>query len=415
MTYCQKAVSTSQPRCTEKAFIPWPGTPLERLSRAPSRGREVDNTEEPKLSDKQEKELLKICGEWIDFGHELKCEEFVAGLGDALLERDSEYERGGATFMDHIYPKWSNPFFSKFPVLKRKMTDARKAARVEQDDLAKQWLSNLKSLINRYGIQKENMHIMKELSFLTLKTRKTKAVTVIRPSEPNDERRFVASAINCFSADGTLPAPWAIVKGVADSSCQSSAQLKVICNENGFINRFHLKRWLTDHFDPQTRSSLKSFQWRLMLVDGYRYPVKEDFFFWCRERKILCITLPKNKREDLDPFYWGVGSRLDREYRKSLILRWKQHLERAEHEAYSKKSIGIILKPREFADILRKMTVEGTSREIGERKNEAANAWRSALFASLGAQIRDPEDPEPWNKENMDELFAAIDERDLGS
>ncbi|KAJ5638802.1 hypothetical protein N7528_001192 [Penicillium herquei] len=295
------------------------------------------------------------------------------------------------------------------------MTEARNAARYEPDEMSKQWLSKLKSLVAEYAIEKGHMYVMRDLTFVTLRSKGRKAARVTRPPDPNDERRPVASAIHYFSANGAMLSPWAIVKGEEDSSQKNPAEIKVVYNENGFASRFDFMRWLTSHFDPQTRSSLKDDQWRLILVDSYQCPVKEDFFFWCREHSILCLTLPKNKRVHLDPFYWRVSDRLEEEYKKFLTLRWEQYLKRSSHEADSRKTSGIILKPLEFTYILRKMTILGRDRELAERKSEAANAWRCALSASQGTQIRDSEEPEPWNKEDVDGIFATIGQGDLGS
>ncbi|KAJ6024926.1 hypothetical protein N7540_005723 [Penicillium herquei] len=367
-----------------------------------SHKRETDDPE-AKLSPRQQQELVKVCRQWIDFGHDIKREEFVGGLADALLERDSEKQIDGANFVDYIYPTWANIFLKKVTHLKRKLTEARNdAANIKKDDLAKQWQSYLNSLIDKYGIKKEDMQVAE---------RQRQSPD---PSEPNDERHPVASVIHCFSAKGTMLAPWAIGKGKADPY-EKYAPIRLTCNENGFASRFNHMRWLTDHFDTQTRSSLKDGQWRLQLVDSYECPVKEDFFLWCREHRIFCVTLPRERREDLDPFYWRVWDRLEEEYKESLNLRGQQHLERTEHEVHSKKSSGIFLTPREFADILHKITIGGKKCEIAERNMEAAKAWEFVLSPSLGARVRESEDLEPWNKESIDEVFANMHEEDLGS
>ncbi|KAJ5712292.1 hypothetical protein N7493_008760 [Penicillium malachiteum] len=316
--------------------------------------------------------------------------------------------------MRYRYPKWANVFLKESPSLKGKLSEARKVAKCGKDKLARQWQSNLRSLINGYAIKKEDMYAVRDF-FVTLRSKGRKAGEVSRPTESNNERHPVASVIHCFSAKWAILAPWAIVKGGKDSSSESSARIKVTGSKNGFASRFNFMRWLTDHFDPQISSSLKNDQWRLILVDSYKCPVTEEFFFWCREHRILCASLPKKTREDLDPSFWRVQDRLKEEYKNSLNLRWQEHLRQTRHEISSNKDCGIILKPREFVEILCQMTIMGEKCVMTERKTEAANAWGYVLSASLAAQACESEEPEPWNNEDMDEVFATIGDRGIGS
>ncbi|KAJ5718700.1 hypothetical protein N7488_004346 [Penicillium malachiteum] len=175
------------------------------------------------------------------------------------------------------------------------------------------------------------------------------------------------------------------------------AGIHIASNKTGWGTKHDWKEWLTNHFEPKTRQwDVGCPIWRLMLVDSYRCPIHEHLFLWCRDHKILYISYPRKRRNDLNPFHWGVFKTIERGYKRWLYMRWKTELEKNNnHSCHGNASGQVTLKRREFAGILTRITVAGSAPRVAQRKAEAKNAWRTGtLFVISNAATDRLEDGE---------------------
>jgi hypothetical protein len=63
---------------------------------------------------------------------------------------------------------------------------------------------------------------------------------------------------------------------------------------DGWAEHFHLKDWITLIFDPKTNptgATGKNAPRRLLLIDGYKFPINPDFFITCWLKNIFRVCL----------------------------------------------------------------------------------------------------------------------------
>ncbi|KAJ5638801.1 hypothetical protein N7528_001191 [Penicillium herquei] len=377
-----------------------------------------------RISEAQKEELLILCHDWIKWGYNLVSCEYVTRLANALLERD--WKLKGEPPGIHLSAGWCYDFCNTHLSLKNKINQVRDYLTGDEEVLTKDWVTNVRSLCNQYDINPENMHTVREIGYFTSKSHHTKAVTLRRPRNPNIDLRPMASAIHSFSGAGVTLAPWAMFKEANPSPYATLARVHIASNKTGWGTQYDWKEWLINHFEPKTRQwDVGRSIWRLMLVDSYHCPIHEDFFLWCRDHKILCISYPSKRRDDLNPFHWGVFKTIERGYKRWLYMRWKTELEKNNNDSCRDNANGqVIVKRREFAGILTKITVAGSALRVAQRKAEAENAWRTGtLFvissASTGALVNRFEDTQGANMEQLedgkqeDDYFIVDDEDDF--
>ncbi|KAJ6024925.1 hypothetical protein N7540_005722 [Penicillium herquei] len=363
------------------------------MSRSVSRRRGGDS--EPRISEVQKKELLILCHDWIKWGHSIKSYGFVTRLANALLERD--WRLKGEPTGSYLYETWGYNFCRSHPSLKSKVNKARVALSQDEEVCTKEWVANVRSLCKQYDINPENMHTVKEIGYFTLKNHHTKAVILSRPQDPDIDLRPMASAIHSFSGAGIVLSPWAMFKEDNHLPYARLARVHMASNKTGWPTRHDFNEWLVNHFEPRTRQ-------------------------WDPRRPIWRLML---RRDDLDPFNWGVFKTIEREYKRWLYLRWKAELEKNNSDGPHDNISGQVnLKRIEFAGILSRITVAGKKPILAQRKAEAENAWKTGtLFvvssASTGAPINRFEDTQHLNTEHLgdteqeEDYFIVDDEDDL--
>ncbi|KAJ5720338.1 uncharacterized protein N7483_008272 [Penicillium malachiteum] len=323
--------------------------------------------------------LLKICDEWIDWGHEIKCYDFVTNLANAL----HEHEKGKDGSAEDI-GEWATDFRNQRPEFQKRIDDARAQSRKDKETVAKGWISMVRRLTRKYHIDPEDMYAVREIGYFTSKSGNRRSVTLVRPSHEKlaalQTGRSMASAIHCFSGAGKILVPWVMTQAKDPSPYVTISEIQVASNLTGWASIMEWKSWLHESFEPETRKPPReSSRWRLMLVNGYQTPFDESCFLFCREHKILCISYPRTCRQDLDPFHVRVFPTIEEKYRRWIYLRWEQ----------SKKA-EVRLDTRTFSGILSKISFAGLETEKNERRVEAEKAWKSytILIGPMGSTVK---------------------------
>ncbi|KAJ6024924.1 hypothetical protein N7540_005721 [Penicillium herquei] len=349
---------------------------------APEPGRISTKSKSAEFFDRK---LLKICYDWIDWGHEIKCYDFVTSLANALHEHQNGKDNPAKDIGD-----WATEFRNKRPSLQKKIDDARDQSRKNKESVAKGWISMVRHLTKEYNIDPEDMYAVREIGYFTSKTTNRRSVTLVRPSHEKlaalPKGRSMASAIHCFSGAGKILVPWVMIQAKESSTYMPISEIQVASNLTGWASIFEWKSWLHDCFEPETRKSpLESFRWRLMLVNGYQTPFDESCFLFCREHKILCISYPRVCRQDLDPFHFRVFPNIEEKYRGWIDLRWKELIKT---EQANKAELR--LEPRTFCGFLSRISFAGPEKDRVERRVEAENAWKSytIMMGSMGSSVK---------------------------
>ncbi|KAJ5718701.1 hypothetical protein N7488_004347 [Penicillium malachiteum] len=338
-----------------------------------------------KRSELFETKLLKICNDWIEWGHEIKSYDFVSSLANALHEHDK-----GRNGPAEDIGEWATEFRNQRPAFQKTRDDAQKQSRQEKEVVAKGWISMVRRLTKQYNIDPEDMYAVREIGYYTSKTSSRRAVTLVRPSHEKlaalPKGRSMASAIHCFSGAGKILVPWVMTQEKEQIRYKTFGDIQYASNLTGWASISEWKLWLHNCFEPETRKSpLERSRWRLMLVNGYQTPFDESCFLFCRERKILCISYPRLCRQDLDPFHFRVFPNIEDKYRRLIDLRLKEFKKTEQSD-----SAELRLDTRTFVAFLSKISFAGPETEKAERRIEAENAWKSytIMMGSMGSSVK---------------------------
>ncbi|KAJ5638800.1 hypothetical protein N7528_001190 [Penicillium herquei] len=338
-----------------------------------------------KDSDVFETKLLKICNDWIEWGHEIKSFDFVTNLANALHEREN-----GTNGPTEDIEKWAIEFRNQRPAFQKTREEAQKQSRQEKEVVAKGWISMVRRLTKQYNIDPEDMYAVREIGYYTSKAKNRRKVTLVRPSHEKlaalPKGRSMASAIHCFSGAGKILVPWVMTQDKEQIRYKTFCDIQVASNLTGWAGISEWKLWLHNCFEPETRKSpLERSRWRLMLVNGYQTPFDESCFLFCRQRKILCISYPRTCREDLDPFHFRVFPSIEDKYQRWISLRFEEFKKTEQSD-----NAELRLETRTFVAFLSKISFAGSETEKYERKLEAEKTWKSytILMGSMGSSVK---------------------------
>jgi DDE superfamily endonuclease len=130
----------------------------------------------------------------------------------------------------------------------------------------------------------------------------TKAVYLSDP----DNREMVTS-VECISGGGFVIASMIILAGsvLIEKHFDNSIDDDVLFDsETGYTNAKLSMEWLR-HFDKQTASRQKG-KYRMLVFDGHRSYLTDEFTYYCWEHDIIPFRLPAHSTHLLQPLDIGV-------------------------------------------------------------------------------------------------------------
>ena len=80
----------------------------------------------------------------------------------------------------------------------------------------------------------------------------------------------------------------------------------VNCSDNGWTNNILGLLYLTDHFQPQTKTTKGKKGHRILIVDGHDSHMTLPVLKFCLENKIFLLCLPPHTTHNLQPCDVGV-------------------------------------------------------------------------------------------------------------
>ena len=130
-----------------------------------------------------------------------------------------------------------------------------------------------------------------------------------------------ATAIECVNSEGWCLPPFLIVQGVyylanwfSETNLPDNWVIKTISNE--WTNNETGLEWIR-HFDEHTRLRTKGL-YRMLVIDGHESHMSAEFGTFCKDHKIITISLPPHSSHLLQPLDFGCFNSLKTAYGKEI-------------------------------------------------------------------------------------------------
>lgn len=194
-------------------------------------------------------------------------------------------------------------------------------------EVIQNWYDQLLLIIERKSITLDAIWNMDEMGtafgYCTHQTvfgsQDTNNTFVRRPQD-----REWCTSIECISCLGLSITPllifkakhvqeqWFIPEDTPDWAYTSSSSA-FTTNEIGL-------KWLQEIFIPQTSKTLRDNQWRLLILDGHKSHVSEEFMQFAYTQKVFCYYLVPHASHILQPLDLAVFSSLKRRFRELVAF-----------------------------------------------------------------------------------------------
>lgn len=327
------------------------------------------------LSQEQAKRAMLWHRRWIKFRFPVPRLTIFDDITNSYLKLVEKVE---VTFLRArprgIYSYDSNPEF------RSEMESAREFHMTREDSESiksrlRQFPVTFQSDLELLGVPKERVFILADLALLMTTSGWNKRLIVPRPLTVNGQRlepRHLASVICCAPHVGEPLPPCITFKfGRIEKSQDTFDDTPVCFSLDGWAEPFHLLDWVERVFDPKTNPTGavgKEAPRRLMLIDGYRFPISPEFFITCWLKNIFCVCITRHGAPYFNPLNHGVFACIE-----GLYADWTV----AQVEAEGDEPAGFKAEPREFAAAIRKFMNHSTV------KKAIAVGWRkTCLFRS---------------------------------
>lgn len=273
------------------------------------------------LSTTQERTLIKHINRLCERGFPpTPC--MVANIAGQIAKKQP-----GKDWTSRFVKRWSNKVDSRY--LNTLDFSRHKA---ESKGSFKLYFDTLRSKIEQYGIQPQNMYNMDEQGFLIGHLTKSKRVFTKALFEnqklidtSQDRNRQWITVIANICADGTFLSPGLIYQGqtntIQDTWLDGFKDQEhsdfFTSSPNGWTSTELGFDWLVNLFDRETRDKAQR-DWRLLYLDGHGSHLTMHFLDWCQSNKILVAVYPPHATHRLPPLDVGLFAPLATYYSKGL-------------------------------------------------------------------------------------------------
>ena len=263
---------------------------------------------------------------------------------------------------------------------RRKMEGAREFHMTKEDDKAKktrlrQFPETFQSDLQQLRVPENNVFILTNLALITINSGWNKRFIVPRPLTVVGQRlepRKLASAICCVPHLGEPLPPWVTFRVDRTEQSQDNFGGVPVCfTLDRWAEPFHLLDWIELIIDPKTNptgATGRNAPRRLLLIDGYKFPINPDFLITCWLKNFFCVCIARHGGPYFDLLSHGAFARIGDLYADWII---------SQAEDEEDEQIDFKADPRVFtAEIAKFMTHSNVKKEI------AAGWEKTCLFRS---------------------------------
>ncbi|KAF3910067.1 hypothetical protein ABW20_dc0102818 [Dactylellina cionopaga] len=230
---------------------------------------------------------------------------------------------------------WAENFVKRRSELKTRFNHAYEYQRAlcEDPELISKWFVLVHIMRAKYGIQDCDFYNFDETGFMMgvicASIVVTRADRHGRRKSLQPGNREWATAIECINAEGWCLPPFLIVQGVyhlANWYTEGNLPPDWVIKPtfNGWTNNETGLQWIK-HFNRHTASRTKGV-YRMLVIDGHESHISAEFETFCKDRKIIKISLPAHASHLLQPLDVGCFSALKRAYGRELEDFIKSHI-----------------------------------------------------------------------------------------
>ena len=199
--------------------------------------------------------------------------------------------------------KWFHTVRARTLAAERKMS--------HQKEEFERHFEEFRSTCTEYGIAEEDIWNFDESGFrigclagrIVITHASTKSVFLADP-----EQRESITSIECISGGGETIPPMLILSGsvMLEKHFQNSLHDDTLLaiTKTGYTNQFLSLEWLK-HWNKHTEKKKKGI-WRMLIFDGHRSHLSNDFLFYCWEHKVIPFLLPPHTTHLLQPLDVGI-------------------------------------------------------------------------------------------------------------
>ncbi|KAJ5369146.1 uncharacterized protein N7496_008906 [Penicillium cataractarum] len=327
-----------------------------------------------KLSKRQENGAMVWNRRWMEFRFPMQRLPLFDDITNSYLRLFEKVETN--------VQKWGSIY--KNPSFRREIEGARDFHTTTEDEKTKkarlrQFPETFQKDLHELRVSEDKVFVLTDLALVTTTSGWNKRLIVPRPKTVNGRRlepRKVASVICCVPHVGEPLPPWITFKVDRIKQLQDNFDGTPVCfTLDGWVEPFHLLDWVNLIFDPKTNptgATGKIAPRRLLLLDGYKFPINPDFFITCWLKNIFCVCIARHGGQYFNPLNHGMFQRISDLYADWIM----SQVEDEADETHEFKA-----DPREFAATIRRIMAHSTV------KKEIAVGWeRTCLFRSEDKQ-----------------------------
>ncbi|CAG8971612.1 hypothetical protein HYALB_00008005 [Hymenoscyphus albidus] len=240
-------------------------------------------------------------------------------------------ERGAG----RVGKNWTSNFVRRQPELKTRFNRRIDYQRVqcENSDAYNAWFRLVRNIIDKYGIQEEDIYNFDETGFcmgqITSEMVVTSTERLSRPRTVQQGNREWATVIQGVGSYGFVVPPYIILAGKNHlSSWYENSQLPrdwvIAVTTNGWTTNERALDWIF-HFDRHTKLRTKGIH-RLLVLDGHESHHSVDFELFCKSNNIITLCMPAHSSHRLQPLDVGCFRALKRSYGAELEKLMRLHI-----------------------------------------------------------------------------------------
>ena len=329
-----------------------------------------------KLTDSEEEAIVRYILDLDERGFPPRITG-VEDMANLLLEK-----RGGG----RVGQKWARRFIRQLEELKTRFNRVYDIQRAlcEDRELISAWFRLVQNMKAKYGIHDGDFYNFDETGFMmgvicasmivTRSDRHGKGKSI----QPGN--REWATVIECVNSEGWCLPPFLIVQGVyylahwfSETNLPDDWVIKT--TSNGWTNNETGLEWI-QHFDQHTKLRTKG-MYRMLVIDGHESHVSAEFDTFCKDHKIITISLPPHSSHLLQPLDVGCYNPLKKAYGKEI-------------ENFIKAHITHITKPEFFIAFQAAHNITMTKENIqgGFRGSGLFPFNPESVISKLGIQVR---------------------------
>jgi hypothetical protein len=236
-----------------------------------------------------------------------------------------------STVVNDIGHQWIYRFTKKHPELRGRISRKKDYQRVKCEDPAiiTKWFQTVLQIQQDYGILEQDIYNFDETGFamgISAGSGASKSVgssdSVCRISHTQPGDREWITVIETINTSGSMLPPFIIVKGKVQltnwytETPEVPGDWVIAISKNGWTNNALSLHWLK-HFNSWTQDRTIG-RYRLLILDGHKSHVSDEFDQFCEENRILTICMPPHSSHLLQPLDVACFSPLKSAYKKLI-------------------------------------------------------------------------------------------------